>query len=42
MSFVVLIILLFTILFLSYLALRESDDWPDDDHLEGPRGGMAI
>ena len=42
MAFVVLIILLFVTLFLAYLALRESDDWPDDDHLEPPQGGMTI
>lgn len=42
MSFVVLIILLFVALGLSYLALRASDDWPDDDHLEPPRGGTTI
>lgn len=38
-----LIILIFlAIIGVAYLALKESDDWPDDDHLEPPRGGMTI
>ncbi len=38
----VVILLGLVILVLAYLALRESDDWPDDDYLEGPKGGMTI
>ena len=38
----VLIILGLLILVLAYFALKENDDWPDDDHLEPPRGGMTI
>lgn len=40
---IALIILLFiAIIVVAIFALWESDDWPDDDHLEGPRGGMTI
>ena len=42
MPFVVLIILLFVILLLAWVALRESDDWPDDDYLDSPRGGINF
>ena len=38
-----LIIFIFlAILAVAWFALSSSDDWPDDDHLEGPKGGMTI
>jgi uncharacterized membrane protein len=41
MAVVISIILLFVILFLAYVALKESGDGPDDD-LEPPQGGVKI